>query len=125
MRQKLRRIGRDRLQFARPHINDFVNWLHRQGYATCSIQNLRYYLGGWAEWAAGHGFDINTVDRALVASEFFIKKKHRRRPGQINQKSIGAGRLFIRHLRESGVVSPPRAPLNPTDRWPRLREFRC
>src|SRR6185312_1262320 len=46
------------------------------------------------------------------------------RPQGIDQASVGAGRLFVRYLRETGVVCQPPSPLRATERWPRLREFR-
>jgi integrase/recombinase XerD len=126
MRKRLwRRLGQ-RLQFAGPHIGDFSDWLRAQRYTARSIRNLVYLLAGWADWAARHGFDIKTIDSALVASAEFIKDKARtRRLGEIDEASVGAGRMFIRHLQESGVISRPQRPLTPIDQWPRLREFRC
>jgi len=82
-------------------------------------------LAGWIDWAANRGFGMESIDEGLVASQLFVKDKARvRRAGDIHEASIGAGRLFVRYLRETGVLPEEPAPQEPLTRWPRLREFR-
>lgn len=113
-----------RLQFAAPHIEGFSNWLQDKSYAARSIRNLVNLLAGWTDWAANRGFGMDSIDEGLVASQSFVKNRPRgRRAGDIHEASVGAGRLFVRYLRETAVL--PELPESPRalDRWPRLQEF--
>jgi len=122
--KSLRRI-RERLQFAGPYLDGFTGWLGVQRYADRSIRNLTYTLARWVEWAASRGFNIKTIGKALTASDVFFKAKiGGRRKRNPNEELISVSRLFVRHLRESGVVSQPLESLSPMDRWPRLAQFR-
>jgi integrase/recombinase XerD len=126
MKEKSLRKVRQRLGFAKPYLDDFVDWLRGRRYTDRSIQNHTYTLARWAEWAERRRFGIETMEEALATSESFFKNYVRsRRKRNPNEELISVSRLFIQYLRDSGVVSQPPKPLSAADRWPCLADFRC
>ena len=110
---------------AADHIDAFADWLHVQGYKPVSIHNLLTALAGWADWIVAAGFPAEDLLPGFEACRLAAAEKRpchdRRRP---RRQSVTAAAIFIRFLRQQGVLPLPVAPPSACDRWPILGEFR-
>ena len=120
-------ITRQRLRSgpAAGHIDDFAAWLHRQGYRPVTLDTTLRSLAGWTDWMRSAGFGADDMPAGLDACAAALRERprvrHRRGP---NRKSLEAARLFLRFLREQGVLPLLAAAPSPAERWPVLGEFR-
>ena len=107
-----------RLHFAKPYVDGFEIWLQDHGYTPSTIEEKVRLLAGWTDWmhAAGFAFD-NILDGLTASATVFTGKKSLR-------AYVGAGRLFIRYLRDRGILPEPIQRPLPTDIWPLLAAFR-
>lgn len=107
------------------HIDDFAAWLHRQGYRPVTLDTTLRSLAGWTDWMRSAGFGADDMAAGLDACAAALRERprvrYRRGP---NRKSLGAARLFLRFLREQGVLPLLAAAPSPAERWPVLGEFR-
>lgn len=110
---------------AASHIDDFAAWLHRHGYRPATLDSTLRSLAGWTDWMRSAGFGAGDMPAGLDACAAALKERprvrHCRGP---NRKSLEAARLFLRFLREQGVLPPVLAAPSPVERWPVLGEFR-
>jgi integrase/recombinase XerD len=110
---------------AADHIDAFADWLHVQGYKPVSIHNLLIALAGWTDWMVDAGFSSQDLlpgfeaCRLSAAKERCAHPRHRPR-----RQSVTAAAIFIRFLRQQGVLPLPVAPPSASDQWPILGEFR-
>lgn len=108
----------DRLRFLAPHIDGFKTWLHNNGYRPATIVEVIRLVACWADWMHAAGFDLDDIAAGFDASASVFKgSKTARAP-------LGAGALFIRYLRERGILPEPTRPPSPTETWPLLDAFR-
>ena len=107
------------------HVDGFADWLHRSGYKPASINSILRSLAGWADWMQSSVFNApDFLDAVTVcAAELQTGGRVRYRRGP-NNRSLMSAALFIRFLREQGVLPPPATPGSPLDIWPVIREFR-
>jgi hypothetical protein len=107
------------------HADDFADWLHRRGYKPASTDSILRSLVGWADWMQSAGFTVpDCLDGVTAcATELQAVGRVRYRRGPNNHSLTSAG-LFIRFLREQGVLPPPATPASSLDLWPVIREFR-
>ena len=110
---------------AAAHIDGFADWLHRQGYRPISIDGTLRALAGWTDWMRGAGFTAHDLLPGYAACKRALETqprvRYRRGP---HHGSLVAAALFLRFLREQGVVPPLEPPPSPSDRWPLLGAFR-
>jgi integrase/recombinase XerD len=97
----------DRLRFIEAHVVGFGNWILGKGYTEATRVEIIRLLACWAEWIQPSGFTLDTLVEGFDASA-----------------PLGAGRLFIRYLRDQGILPEPRQPPSPTEIWPLLAAFR-
>ena len=111
---------------AADHIDDFADWLHRRGYRPVTIDTTLRSLAGWTDWMRAAGFTAHDLLEGLAscAAELRAHRRLRHCRGP-NDHSLTAAALFIRFLRELGVLPPLAALLSPADRWPVIGEFRA
>jgi integrase/recombinase XerD len=111
---------------AADHIDDFADWLHRRGYRPVTIDTTLRSLAGWTDWMRAAGFTAHDLPEGLAscAAELRAHRRLRHCRGP-NDHSLTAAALFIRFLRELGVLPPLAALLSPADRWPVIGEFRA
>jgi site-specific recombinase XerD len=120
-------ITRERLRSgpAADHIDGFADWLHRHGYRPSTIDTTLRSLAGWTDWMRAAGFTVHDLLAGFTscAAELQSRRRvpHCRGP---NDHSLTAAALFIRFLREQGVLPPFAAPPSPADLWPIIGEFR-
>lgn len=107
-----------RLRLFAPHIDGFKAWLRGRGYRASTITELVRLLACWAEWSRAAGFDLDTISAGFDASAAVFKG------GRTARAPRGAAMLFIRYLRERGMLPAPPKALSPTETWPVLRAFR-
>lgn len=107
-----------RLHFSKPHVEGFTRWLRRHGYtASSTIETIRL-LAGWSDWMHRHRFGLDNIAVGLeVANKAFMGKKSVRR-------YASAGRLFVRYLREEGILPSLPAPPGRAEPWPVVAVFR-
>jgi len=120
-RKQKRKQGKSvegRLRVFSSHIDGFMNWLQRNGYRSTTIVEVVRLLACWAEWLQASGFGLDSIVAGFDASAAIFKGNRTIRAPR------GAGALFIRYLREQGVLPPPPAQRAPTERWPILGAFR-
>ena len=110
---------------AADHIDAFADWLHVQGYKPVSIHNLLIALAGWTDWMVDAGFSSQDLLPGFEACRLSAAKERcahlRHRP---RRQSVTAAAIFIRFLRQQGVLPLPVAPPSASDQWPILGEFR-
>jgi integrase/recombinase XerD len=107
------------------HVDGFADWLHRDGYKPASIDSILRSLAGWADWMQSAGFTVSDCLNGVTACATELqaggRARYRRGP---NNHSLASAALFIRFLREQGVLPPPATPASSTDLWPVIKEFR-
>jgi len=107
-----------RLRFLGAHVDGFRSWLRHNGYRPPTIVEVVRLLACWAEWVQAAGFTLENILAGFAASAAaFEGDKTTRAPR-------GAAALFIRYLREQGVLPSAPKPPSPTERWPVLAAFR-
>jgi site-specific recombinase XerD len=109
---------------AADHIDDFADWLHGRGYRPRSIETLLVSLAGWTDWMCAAGFTACDVLRAFGACKAALETHpHVRYRRGINRVSVTAAAVYIRFLREQGVVPLPARLPSPSALWPILGMF--
>ena len=120
-------VTRQRLRSgpAAEHIDGFADWLHRQEYKPVTIDAALRSLAGWTDWMRAAGFTAHDMLAGFDAckTELQTRPRPRFRRGP-NHHSLEAAALFIRYLREQGVLPQPASRSSPADLWPILGEFR-
>lgn len=116
--------GRLRQGPAAPQIDAFADWLHNHGYKPTSVDQVLRSLAAWTDWlrkgeCAETDF-VSGYDACKSAIAEAPRVRYERGP---NRRSLSAASVFIRFLREQGVVPLP-ALTSPMERWPLLGEFR-
>ncbi len=120
-------VTRNRLRsgISAPYIDDFSDWLHKQGFKPVVIDHKLRYLASFSDWAKSKNIIINNIVKAVdeLKEELEIngRKLHSRGP---NDKSVIAAKKFIQFLQEHGVIEKPPAKLTPSEKWPIIGEFR-
>ena len=110
---------------AADHIDGFADWLHFHGYGPVTIDTALRSLAGWADWMREAGFTAQGLLAGFEACKAELKRGHRVRYCRgPNGKSLASAALFIRFLREQGVLPRPAASPSSTDLWPVLGDFR-
>lgn len=111
---------------AADHIDDFADWLHRRGYRPATLDTTLRSLAGWTDWMCSAGFGADDMSAGLDACAAALGERPRvRRCRGPNHKSLEAARLFLRFLREQGMLPPLAAVLSPAEQRPILGEFRA
>jgi integrase/recombinase XerD len=109
---------------AAQHIDAFADWLHRLGYRPISTDGILRALAGWSDWMRAAGLSVLDSIAGLAACKMELvtrpRVRYRRGP---NKQSIAAAALFIRFLREDGILPHLPSKALPTDLWPLLKEF--
>ena len=119
-------VTRQRLRSgpAGSHIDGFAAWLHQHGYRPATLDTTLRSLAGWTDWMRSAGFGADDLlagfDACAAALQARPRARYRRGP---NSRSLEAARLFIRFLREQGVLPPVAVAPSPVDQWPILGEF--
>jgi site-specific recombinase XerD len=120
-------ITRHRLRSgpAAEQVDGFAAWLHCRGYTPASLESILRSLAGWSDWMQSAGFAMSDcLDGATAcATELQAGGRVRYRRGP-NKQSLTSAALFIRFLREQGLLPPPATPASPLDLWPVIRAFR-
>jgi integrase/recombinase XerD len=107
------------------HIDQFAEWLHSRAYRPRSLEDLLRRLARWTDWLSASGFTTQDVDAARTACKTQLEHHpHVRYRREINRGSLVAATVYIRFLREIGVVPPLALSPAPSDRWPMLAAFR-
>jgi integrase/recombinase XerD len=107
------------------HVDDFAEWLHRRGYKPVSIETILRSLAGWTDWMRSAGFTVHDCLAGLAACATEVQAARRVRYSRgPNNHSLAAAALFIRFLREQGLLPSAVAPPSPADLWPIIGEFR-
>ena len=110
---------------AADHIDGFADWLHRHRYSPITIDTTLRSLAGWTDWMRAAGFTEHDMLAGFASCSAELQTHRRVRYGRgPNDHSLAAAALFIRFLREQGVLPPPAAPPSPADLWPVIGEFR-
>jgi hypothetical protein len=120
-------VTRQRLRSgpAADHIDGFADWLHRHRYSPITIDTTLRSLAGWTDWMRAAGFTEHDMLAGFASCSAELQTHRRVRYGRgPNDHSLAAAALFIRFLREQGVLPPPAAPPSPADLWPVIGEFR-
>ncbi len=120
-------VTRQRLRSgpAADHIDGFADWLHRHRYSPITIDTTLRSLAGWTDWMRAAGFTEHDMLAGFASCSAELQTYRRVRYGRgPNDHSLAAAALFIRFLREQGVLPPPAAPPSPADLWPVIGEFR-
>jgi integrase/recombinase XerD len=108
------------------HVDGFADWLHRCGYKPTSIDTTLRSLAGWADWMQSAGFTVQDCLAGFAACTTELQAGRRVRYCRgPNNHSLTSAALFIRFLREQGVLPPLARPASPADLWPVIREFRA
>jgi len=116
-RKEARNVA-DRLRWLAPHGDEFSIWLSRNGYSPRTITEQVRLLACWSEWILEHGFGFDDIEAGLAASA------HVFRGNKSAMAPHGAAKLFVHHLRQRGVLAPPRRAQRPDETWPVLAAFR-
>jgi hypothetical protein len=87
-------------------VDGFADWLHRCGYKPASIDSTLRSLAGWADWMQSAGFTVQDCLAGFAActTELQAGRRVRYCRGPTNH-SLTSAALFIRFLREQGVLS--------------------
>ena len=110
-------VTRDRLRAgpSAAHVDDFADWLQRQGYRPITIDTMLRSLAGWTDWLGARGFGAHNFQAGYEACKVELedaqRARHRRDP---NRKSLTAATVFLRFLEEEGVLPKPAAPPTPS-----------
>lgn len=111
-------IVADRLRWLAPHVDGFKTWLEQKGYRESTIIEIVRLLSCWAEWARAVGFDIDTIEAGVAASDATS------RGGKTARAPQGAATLFLNYLRHQEVLAPPERQPAAGEAWPMLIAFR-
>ena len=107
------------------HIDDFADWLHRHGYEPVTVDGVLRSLAGWTDWMRQAGFTEQSLLAGFEACKAELGTGRHVRYGRgPNRKSLASAALFIRFLREQGVLPPLTVPPSAADLWPVLGAFR-
>jgi integrase/recombinase XerD len=107
------------------HVDDFAEWLHRRGYKPVSISTILRSLASWTDWMRSAGFTVHDCLAGLAACAAEVQAVRRVRYSRgPNNHSLAAAALFIRFLREQGLLPSAVAAASPADLWPVIGEFR-
>src|SRR5713101_2965072 len=120
-------VTRQRLRTgpAAEYVDHFADWLHGRGYRRATIGNVLYSLASWTDWMRAAGFMVDDVLPAFEACNTYVERQpHARYQRGVSRRSLTAVPVYIRFLREQGVVPPPVKAPAPSDRWPMLGAFR-
>ena len=104
------------------YIDGFADWLRECGYqAEFALRTL----AGWTDWLAEKSFTGEDFVAGYEACRKELSERGRVRYQRgPNCNSLRAAAVFIRFLRERGVLQVAQQPLPPSERWPLLKQFR-
>ena len=102
------------------HAEAFVVWMQAQGYRPISVVHVCHGIASWIEWVDREAPGTDLV-AALDAYKQALDEEGRLRSekGCLNM-AVSAGVLFLRFLREAGLVPGPESPPAAMDTWPVL-----
>ena len=110
---------------ARAYIDDFADWLQERGYPANSRSFMLRSLAAWTDWLTEKSFTAGDCVAGYEACRRELSEhgrvRYQRGP---NRNSLAAAARFIEFLRERGVLAAARQPLQPSERWPLLKQFR-
>ncbi len=107
------------------YIDDFADWLQERGYPANSRSFILRCLAAWTDWLTEESFTDKEFVAGYEACRTSLSEhgrvRYQRGP---NRNSLAAAAVFIRFLRERGVLAVAQQPLPPSERWPLLKQFR-
>ena len=107
------------------YIDDFADWLRERGYPANSRSFMLRSMAAWTDWLTDKSFPDGDFVAGYEACRRELSEhgrvRYQRGP---NRNSLGTAGVFIRFLRERGVVAVGQQPLSPSERWPLLKQFR-
>ncbi len=106
-----------------PHLDAFADWLHASGHRAITISSSLRSLARWSDWLRGACLGAEDFVRGLAAYRAHLERRKQLRyaDGSLDS-AILAGSVFVRFLREQGVVPTPPTP-SALDAYPLLAEF--
>ena len=107
------------------YIDDFADWLQERGHPANSRSFMLRSMAAWTDWLTDKAFPDGDFVAGYEACRRELSEhgrvRYQRGP---NRNSLGTAGVFIRFLRERGVVAVGQQPLSPSERWPLLKQFR-
>jgi integrase/recombinase XerD len=118
-------VTRKRLResLAAPYIDEFSDWLHKQGYKPVVVDLRLRSLAGFSDWAKVARVTIENLPEGIAACKQTLKQRKLHSRGA-NVDSIVVATKFLRFLQERGFVQRPQLQPTPSQIWPILAEFR-
>lgn len=89
------------------HVESFVNYLRTRGYSKRSLRKRRRVADSFTRWSRDKQLAIVDLDEGHIAT--FLKRSPPQNSKERFVREQAALRLFIRYLRDTGEVPPPRA----------------
>jgi integrase/recombinase XerD len=120
-------VTRQRLRTgpAADHVEGFADSLRDLGYKPISIEFRLRQLAGFTDWIRDAGYAADRLLEGLDACRAALARRRRRPFARgANGESIVAASMYIRYLREQGVLPWPTPEPGPVETWPVLGEFR-
>jgi integrase/recombinase XerD len=107
------------------HVDAFADWLRSRGHPPSILRRKLQSFAAWTDWLRSTDRSCSDFLEGLEACEAFVKCRpkipYQRGP---NNDSVVAARLFIKFLRETGIL-PVKVPRqSASDLWPLIAEFR-
>ena len=106
------------------YIDDFADWLRERGYPANSRSFMLRSMAAWTDWLTDKSFPGGDFVAGYEACRTELSEhgrvRYQRGP---NRNSLAAAAVFIRFLREQGVLAAEQ-PLILSERWPLLKQFR-
>ncbi|MCT4642763.1 MAG: tyrosine-type recombinase/integrase [Bacteriovoracaceae bacterium] len=119
-------VTRKRLRdgLAAPYIDEFADWLYKQGFKPIVLEQKLRYLAIFMDWLQEHGFNITSIVEGTSACKKSVAKGRKLYSRGVNKLSIVNASKFIVFLQEQDVLVRPKPNLKPHEQWPLLGEFR-
>lgn len=108
---------------AGPHIDAFVEWLVRAGYRPVSVTQRLKALATWTDWILRIG---TAADCAGALADYegalLVEGRLRYVKGHFNNALVAA-RIYVRFLREAGILSEATREPTALETWPILADY--
>ena len=110
---------------AAPHVDAFADWLSVNGYGGTTIPDCLRRLARWTDWMRDADIDSKDFPAAIEVYKKDLEVQGRLRyTNGVLHTSIAAASLFVRFLRDAGIVPCPAPSHSVFDRFPIIAEFR-